>query len=343
MNKKIYLKSIINYLSEERGIELSVIFEILEHAIFTAFVKKFKPLTINITFDKVNYFYEAYSIFFVIKKTQLDISLRHPFTYIYDDDDIDLALNIFRKKITSSSFKRKEIFEAKDIIIKSFNLAEKKTFIDDLDFFIDKTTTGVVKKIFFNYVVMNIEKNVYGILHKSECIPSEDLTINSTFKVYIKKIIYYNNEPYLYLSRACSELVLDLLSLEIPEINNNLISVKSIVRNPGIRSKVVVSTLYDFNPIAICLGLNGLRIKNISRALNNEKVDLILWDYDIENYLINMFPACNIKYVELDHFSKIANLFVEEKDISSMIGEDGLNVSLLNKLTGWKIKILNYI
>ena len=342
MNKKFYLKSLIVSISEEKCIDINIIFNILEYAFLNALKKKFKPLNIEIFFDKVNYSYYASSIYFY-RKYHGNIALKYPFKFFFQKFFNFKLTNIFKKKLVVSSFKRKEIFEAKDIVINKLRIAERKNFIDEFEFFLDKTVSGMVKKIFSNYILINIEKDIYGILNKDESILSEAIFINSILKVYIKKIVWHNNEPMLYLSRVCDELLLDLLKLEIPEVNSGLIIVKSVIRLPGVRSKVVVYTDYSFNPVTFCLGLNGIRIKNISNYLNGEFIDIILWSNNMQQYFVNMFPKFYVKYVELDYRRRVANLIVDENDISLMIGENGIHVNLLNKLTSWKIKLLNYV
>jgi N utilization substance protein A len=212
-----------------------------------------------------------------------------------------------------------------------------------LDFFIDKTTTGVVIKITSHYFFLTIEKNVYGILNKSEVLLNENIYINSYLKVYVKGVFYQDNEPYLYLSRTCDEILWDLLSLEIPEINNNSIEIKKVVRNPGVKSKVVISARYNFDAIRVCLGINGRRLRNISGCLNGEIVDLILWDIDLKKYFLNMVSYVGINYIELDSKKKIVKVFSSEELAPILIGKDGININLLNKLTDWRFKILNII
>ncbi|HFL8819375.1 MAG TPA: NusA N-terminal domain-containing protein [Candidatus Azoamicus sp. OHIO2] len=343
MHKNFYLKSLVSSLSEERGIEENVIYSILEEAIFSIFSQRFKCLNLSLSFDRDTCIYDVYSNYFLSSLNKFGLSLRRSFFFLYQDDNyLHLDCHV-RKKITGFLFKRREFNEAKLIIFNKLMLAEKKSIKDNYDFFINKTVVGVVRRVIDVCYLLIIEKNIYGILNMDEIIPYETIDINTKLKVYVKSVIYYDGEPYLFLSRVCDELLIDLLKLEIPEISNGIIEIKSIVRYPGVRSKIVINTENFFDPIGMCLGFNGLRIKNVSNALNYEKIDLILWNKDLKCYFVNMFPYMNIYNIELNYKKKIAYFIVDESCVPVMIGERGINVALLNKLTSWRLKILNTV
>lgn len=343
MNKKLHLKSVVYSIIEEKGLAFEQVYNLLSTAIIKVFKIKFKTLFFKIEVNNDNFLYDIFAIYLLKRNARYDLSFKEAFNFAFLNGNYILYKNFLLKKISVSNFKRKELYEAKKLISFFFKKVEKKNIISDLSFFLNKTLNGIIIKTSESYFLIFIEKNIYGILFKTECIPNEYLYINMRLKVYVRKILSQDRESLLYLSRSCSNLVVDLLKLEIPEICNNSIFVKSIIRKPGLCSKVVVYSNLFFNAISVCLGYNGLRIRNVSKYLNFERIDLILWDHDLKKFILNMFPKFSIKKIELNYRKKIAILFVDEKFISFMVGKNGINLNLLSNLLSWEIKVLNLI
>ncbi len=342
MNRKFYLKSVISNIAKERGVTLNELYEILSQSIYSVFKKKFKPLKFDLYIDKDYYSYYVYINYITKKKNRYFLSLKRSFNFIFITSIIKQK-SVVKKKLITSYFKRAEFTEAKVIISNKFKMAAKYLLLNELNFFLAKTVTGLVKKVTDFYFLVFIENNIYGILDKSEAVFNEIICVNMRLKVYVKHIVYHDGEPFLYVSRVCNEFLLDLLRIEIPEISNKLIKVVNILREPGICSKIVIKTNCIFNPIAVCLGLNAFRVRNISNSLGGEQVDLIEWNDDLRKYFLNMFPTINVNYIELNYRKKIVYIAVNERFVSKAVGDHGINLVLLTRLTSWRFKMLNFI
>lgn len=335
MDKNSYLKSLISDISEEKEISFNLVNSYINNTVLNIFKLKFKTLFLFLNFSDVWVFY-----FF---KCRDAISLRKSFLLTYSSLS---KLNYFylNKRLVFSSFKRRDLYSAKLSLSELFNSFEKYKFMNEFFSFHGKVVNGLVIRIFDNYCLVYIKSYIYGIFSELEFIKNERLFINLQLKFYVKKIVYQNGFPFLYLSRQSNDLLLSLFKLEVPEVNSNLVFIKDFVREPGVCAKVVVYSFYpDIDPIGTFLGLNALRIKNISKHLNFEKIDLIKWDKDLRKYFLNMLYFLNVVNIELNYKKKMVFVFLNEFEIDNILHENNLNFYLLSKLITWKIKILNLI
>lgn len=342
MIENINLANEVEILSVERGIDVDVIYSILEEVVLIACKNKFKTLDFDVKIQKRDQGFYICAIYVCIEaKFKYPVSMRDPFKFFIKRYVNDNSLSLLKKNVTVSSFNRIEISKSKDFLGKKLLVAERRVLNKNFYFFVDKTMMGVVKKVTSSYLIVNIESDISGVLERIELLPNESYDVGDKIKVYAKHVIYDHCSQLLYLSRKCNELFLDLLKLEIPEINNSVINIKNIVRRPGFRSKVAVISGLIPDPVSICLGPFGLRVKNISMMLNNEIVDFVLWDKDTTRFIFNSFRKEDIDSIELNYNEHTANVFVNEKNISHMVGENGDNIKLLNRLLGWKINIFS--
>ena len=341
MIENINLINEIENVSVERDIDIDVIYAVLEEMVLIACKNRLKTLTFDVKVTNDHSFYICSTYKYIEPGFKYLISLRDSFNFFLHEYTDSHELDFFKRRVSVSSFNRVEIGKAKEFLEKKLLVAERHVLNKDFYFFVDKTMLGIVKKVTSSYLIINIEPDVSGVLERIELLPNESYDVGDKIKVYAKYVIYDHHDRLLYLSRKCNELFLDLLKLEIPEVNNGSINIKNIVRKPGFRSKVAIVSESVSDPIGTCLGPSGLRVQNISRMLNNEIVDFVLWDRDTTKFLVNSFYHGNVESVELNYLERTANIFASSKNISRMIGENGDNIKLLNRLLGWKINIFS--
>jgi N utilization substance protein A len=217
--------------------------------------------------------------------------------------------------------------------------AEKALIYDE---FKDRTgdiVSGVVRRFERSDVVIDLGR-YEALLPNRERVPTEEYSPGERIRCFVKAVENTNYGPEIILSRAAPDFVRKLFSLEVSEISNGTVEIRSIAREPGYRTKLAVFSTDDkVDPVGACVGLRGQRVKNIVRELNNEKMDIIKWDPDIETYITNALAPAKLDSFEIDEASKAAKILVVEDQLSLAIGKRGQNARLASRLTGWQINI----
>lgn len=343
MKKKISLVSIVNSISNEKGISEEIIFNAIEEAIIYATTKKYGSINIVTNINNKNGTYKTFQILKVVSNSQeynplIEISLenakdRNPKTKIG---------NFIKKEIKSIDFGRIEAQTAKHIIMKKVKNAEKNVIINEFKKKQKKLILCIVKKNNKNEIIVDLDNNVEGILKKNEIIQKDTFIPGNKILACLTNIEVSERGLEIYLSRTCKEMLTELLKREIPEINDGLIEIKDIAREAGIKSKISVKTNNEkLDPVGACIGIRGKRIQAISNELCGEKIDIILWDKNPIKYIINSLPQSNILSIEIDDDIKSMTLIVEKDNIAKIIGKNGGNIKLISKLIGWEINIIS--
>ena len=350
-------KKALDYIVKEKGIDEDVVIEAMQTALSTAFRKNEKAdYTSRVLIDKNTGEIKVFKVTKIVAD------------YNDDDDDIDpetgeekvahdylneLTISEAREKnkdyqvgdeileeITPKDFGRVAISVAKQVVLQKIREAERDKIKIE---FIDKEDELMV-----GFLAMEDVKNYYvdlgkarGILPKGELIPGEKLTMGDNIKVYITKIEATPKGPLILLSRKNTGFVKRLFEHEIPEFQDGTLELRGVAREAGIRSKVcVASTNPNVDPIGSCIGEKGRRIANIINELNGEKVDLIAYSNDIEEFISNaLSPAKNLNVSVTDEKKKEALVIADDENLSLAIGKKGINIKLASKLTKYNINI----
>lgn len=224
---------------------------------------------------------------------------------------------------------------------KSIEITKNVFILNSLKNNINKIITGLITKIKKTLFTIYIKNNISCIIKKEDLLYNDNYKVNDLIKACLKEIKYIKNKFKLYLSR-CSNLMLEsLLILEIPEIKENLVKIKKIVRIPGFESKISVIKNNDkINLIKVCIGVNGVKIKKISKELNNEKINILFWHTNLIQYITNLFYPIKIKLIKNNKKNII--IFLNKKLYKTSIGKNGNNIKLINKFIKYKLKIEEY-
>ena len=371
MNNK-ELKKAIEKLYEEKGISEDIIYEALELALTSAYKKNYNALSnVRVDINRETGEIKVFSYKTVVDRSEEDKYQKFsdidfstisdeeeeepvlPFVY---DERIHLTLeeakqivpNIqigetIEEEVTPADFGRVAAATAKQVIIQKIREAEKEVILNE---FSDKEGEMVIGP-----VAMEDVKNYYvglgkvqGILPKTEIMPGETIKIGSTIKVYITKVDQNTKGPIILLSRNHYGFVKRLFELEIPEINEGIILVYSVARDPGNRTKVaVLSENPNVDPVGACIGEKGTRINRIIEELNGEKLDIIPYDKEVDKFIANaLSPAKDVHVFILDEKEKEALAVVNDENLSLAIGKKGLNVKLASRLTHYKIDVKTF-
>lgn len=239
-----------------------------------------------------------------------------------------------------SNFGRVAAQTAKQVIIQKIKEAEKEAVLSEFKDKEKTIATGTIQKVENNIVFVNLGRGT-GILGKDDQIPGESYIVGNRIKCYIKAIEESQRGIQILLSRSNTEFLKHLFMLEIPEINEGVVIIKNIAREPGSRSKVAVYTTQDnIDPVGSCIGQRGTRINAIINEIGEEKLDIVEYNKDITQYIINSLAPANIKDIKINEDKKEADVLVDKDQFSLAIGKKGQNVRLASKLTGYKINII---
>ncbi len=232
---------------------------------------------------------------------------------------------------------------AKQVIIQKIREEERQMVFEEYKAYEHQVVNGTVSRREGRNVLIDLGHAI-AIMPPEEQIEKERYSVGNRLKFYLRTVEQTSRGPQLVVSRTHNEIIKKIFELEIPEVNNGLIEIKSIAREPGNRAKVAIhSTEESIDPIGSCVGQRGSRIQTIIAELNNEKIDIILWDEDPIKFITNALSPAKVLAVELNSEEKLALVKVKDDQLSLAIGRGGQNVRLASKLTGWKIDIISEI
>ena len=358
MNGKELIKA-LNTIVEEKNISADIIFEALELALQTAYKKNFNSKTnVRVDINRETGDIKVYSYYVVVPEidegsvvedeegnvTRVEPEVNRDAQILLEDaikkvPTIKVGETI-EEEVTPKDFGRVAAGTAKQVVMQKIREAEKNSVIEE---FADKQDELMV-----GMVAMEDQNNYYidlgrtrGILPKKEIIPGEQIVMGSSIKVYVSKVESGPKGPIIKLSRKNYGFVKRLFEHEIPEFSDGTLELRGVAREAGVRSKVAVaSTNPKVDPIGSCIGEKGRRIANIINELGGEKVDLIAYSTDPEEFIANaLSPAKNLNVSITDEKKKEALVIADDENLSLAIGKKGINIKLASKLTKYTINI----
>ncbi|MCD6104778.1 MAG: transcription termination factor NusA [Thermosipho sp. (in: Bacteria)] len=330
----------LEQLEEEKGIKVDEILPAIEKALVSAYRKDHGgEKNVEIIINRQTGEIEVYQLLEVVDKVEDEkkqISLEEalkikPDTFVGD---------IVKKRLNIKKFGRIAAQTAKQVLIQKIREIEKEKQFEKYSELIGKITTAEVIRVTPDWADIRIGK-LETRLPKKEWIPGEEIEPSSLIKVYIKDVKKDKKGPRIMVSRVCEEFVKGLLELEVPEIENGIVEIVKIVREPGIRTKLAVkSNNSKVDPVGACIGEEGVRIAAVLKELKGEKLDIIKWSEDPKEFIAAALQPANVIEVEiLDFENKASRVIVPPNQLSLAIGKGGQNARLAAKLTGWKIDI----
>lgn len=372
MNGKEF-KAAVQLLVKEKGISEDVIYEAMQLALTSAYKKNYHSLSnVRVNIDSESGDIHVYSFKTVVPdnyeeleewdlleeeensdEEKEDEEKKEPFIF---DERIHIPLEEARKivpnievgetieeEVTPKDFGRVAAATAKQVVVQKIREAERNTILNEYQDKQDELVSGIVEMEDARNYYIGLGKT-QGILPKTEIIPGETIKMGSNIKVYITKVESNSKGPIILLSRCHYGFVKRLLELEIPEINEGIILVYSVAREAGVRTKVAVySENTKVDPIGACIGEKGMRIANILKELNGEKIDIIEYSKDSQQFIKNaLSPAKDPHVFITDEKKNEALVVVDKENFSLAIGKKGLNVKLASRLTHFKIDVKTY-
>ena len=333
------LSSIISYLERDRGINRAVIIQAIESAIQQVARKSLEVSTnLRVVIDSKTL---ALTAFDQLQVTDDDsgigfISLRKARTVRKDAQPGDWI----EVEIPPAKLGRIAAQTARQMILQKIREAERKNVYDEFKDRIGDIVSGTVRMISHRDLIVDLGRTE-AVLPSKECIPTEEYNIGDRVRAYIHRVQKDVNGPNITLSRACPEFVKTLFRLEVAEIAEGIVEVMGVARDPGYRSKIAVKTLDEkVDPVGACVGLRGVRVRNIVRELGGEKIDIVRWSDDIKQYITQALAPARLESLTLDPDQlRTIHVLVAPDQLSLAIGKHGQNVRLTSKLTGWRVDV----
>jgi len=331
--------SAIQELGKEKGIDPELLFQAVEEALVSAYKKNFGPnQNVKVEMDKNSGEFHVLAIRTVVDKEELEeneISLA-------DAKEIDPRYeleDIVEIEVTPKNFGRIAAQNAKQIVMQRIREAERGMVYERFQSREQDIVTGIIQHSDHGNVHINLGK-VEAVLTVNEQIPGEIYQYNDRMKTYIVEVKRTNKGPQIMVSRTHPGLLKRLFELEVPEIHDGVVEIKSVAREPGMRSKISVYTQDEnIDPVGACVGHKGMRVQTIVNELRGEKIDIVKYSEDPAQYVANALSPAKVVSTEVNLDEKICRVVVPDYQLSLAIGKEGQNARLAAKLTGWKIDI----
>ena len=341
MNTKEFFNA-VDLLVKEKGIDKAGVFEAMELALVSAYKKHFNKPNARVIIDEANQEMRVLSYLNVVDEIQDED------TEILLEDAIKIVPNIkvgetIEEEVDVKEFSRVAASTAKQVVVQKVREAERNIIVDEFSDKENEMVTGNVEMEDSRNYYINLGR-AQGILPKTEIIPGEEIKMGSTIKTYVTKVENNSKGPLILLSRNHYGFVKRLFELEIPEINEGIILVYGVAREPGVRTKIAVASENErVDAVGSCIGEKGMRIANILKELGGEKVDIVPYDKDAAKFIENaLSPAKNLTVLVTDEKKRESLVIVDNDNLSLAIGKKGLNVRLASRLTRFKIDVKTY-
>ncbi len=342
MNRDLLM--LVDALAHEKNVDRDVVFSAVEAALASATKKRYPgEVDIRVAIDRNTGGYETFRRWLVVPDEaglqQPDAEILH-FEAVEQIPDIEIGEYI-EEQVESVEFGRIGAQAAKQVILQKIRDAEREQILNDFLERNDKIFIGSVKRMDKGDAIVESGK-VDARLRRGDMIPKENLRIGDRVKAVIAKVDRQARGPQIELSRTAPEYMKELFRLEVPEIEQGLLEIKSCARDPGLRAKIaVLSHDRRIDPIGTCIGVRGSRVNAVSTELGGERVDIVLWSDDPAQFVIGALAPANVQSIVVDEERHAMDVAVDEENLALAIGRAGQNVRLASELTGWAINLMS--
>ncbi|MBS3187033.1 MULTISPECIES: transcription termination factor NusA [unclassified Pseudomonas] len=341
MSKEVLL--VVESVSNEKGVPPGVIFEALEVALATATKKRFEDeVDLRVEINRHTGSYETFRRWTVVDENDLDDPAIETWLDKIKDTHPEAKVgDVIEEKIESIEFGRIAAQTAKQVIVQKVREAERAQVVDAYRERVNEIISGTVKKVTRDNVIVDLGNNAEALLAREDIIPRETFRVGVRLRALLKEIRTENRGPQLILSRTAPEMLIELFRIEVPEIAEGLIEVMAASRDPGSRAKIAVrSKDKRIDPQGACIGMRGSRVQAVSGELGGERVDIVLWDENPAQFVINAMSPAEVAAIIVDEDAHAMDIAVAEDNLAQAIGRGGQNVRLASQLTGWTLNVM---
>jgi len=342
MSKEILL--VVDAVSNEKGVSKSVIFEALEAALASAARKRHNDeIDVRVEIDRSNGDYKTFRRWEVVENDAEIESEERQMPHsaaLTINPEIEVGQYI-EEPMENEAFGRIAAQTAKQVIVQRVREAEREQVVDAYQDREGELINGIVKRIERGNVYLDLGGNAEAFVAQRHMIHGETVRPGDRLRAFLYEVKAEPRGPQLFASRTIKEFLIALFELEVPEIGQELITIMGGARDPGRRAKIAVrSNDPRTDPIGACVGMRGSRVQAVSNELAGERIDIILWDDNPAQYVINAMAPADVASIVVDEERRVMDIAVEEDNLSQAIGRGGQNVRLASELTGWDLNVL---
>lgn len=344
MNKEILM--VVEVVSNEKGVSKEIIFGAIEAALASATKKRNREdIEVRVVIDIKTGDYETFRRWEVVDDgvEQLEFPTRQIRLEDAKKQNLEIKVGDFiEEPMESVEFGRIAAQTAKQVIVQKVREAERNKVLETYKDRVGQMVSGVVKRLERGSVIVDLGNNAEALISREHLIPREAIRPGDRLRAYLHEVRPETRGPQLFLSRTAPELLIELFKIEVPEINEGMIEIINGARDPGSRAKIAVRTRDPrIDPIGACVGMRGSRVQAVSNELGGERIDIILWDENPAQFVINAMAPAEIASILVDEDSHSMDVAVAEENLSQAIGRGGQNVKLASELTGWELNIMS--
>lgn len=341
MSKEILL--VVDAVSNEKGVSKDIIFDAIEAALATATKKRYgADVDIRVSIDHQTGDYATFRRWEVVTLEALEFPERHITLHEARETNPDIQIGDYVEEVVESvSFGRIAAQTAKQVIVQKVREAERSKIIDAYNDRVGHLVTGVVKRIERNGVLLDLGGNTEALVSREDLIPREAIRPGDRLRGYLRAVRPEARGPQLFVTRTAPEFLIELFKLEVPEAGEGLINILGSARDPGLRAKIAVkSNDSRIDPVGACVGMRGSRVQAVSNELAGERIDIILWNENPAQFVVNAMSPAEVISIVVDEDTHSMDIAVKEENLSQAIGRGGQNVRLASQLTGWTLNVM---
>ena len=339
MNKEIL--AVVEAVSNEKSLPREKIFEALETALSTATKKKYEQeIEVRVTIDRKTGDFDTFRRWVAVDEVTQptrEITLE---AAQYEDPSIELG-GYIEDQIESVTFDRITTQTAKQVIVQKVREAERAMVVEQFREQQGEIVTGVVKKVNRDSIALDLGSNAEAVILREDMLPRENFRSGDRIRGVLYDVRPEARCAQLFVSRSRNEMLIELFRIEVPEIGEELIEIKAAARDPGSRAKIAVKTNDKrIDPVGACVGMRGARVQAVSSELGGERIDIVLWDDNPAQFVINAMAPADVASIVVDEDKHTMDVAVEASNLAQAIGRNGQNVRLASQLSGWELNVM---
>jgi N utilization substance protein A len=343
MTKEILM--VAEAVSNEKGVDKEIIFEAIEAALASATRKRHgDDIDVRVAIDRKSGDYDTFRRWLVFADDSTELEFPDRELRLEDALDIDPQAapgGYVEVPMESVDFGRIAAQTAKQVIVQKVREAERAQVVEEYQERIGELVGGNVKRVDRNGVYVDLGANAEGFISREDLIPREPTRPQDRIKGYLREVRSELRGPQLFLTRTSPEFLVELFKLEVPEVGQGFIEILRAARDPGLRAKIAVkSNDPRIDPVGACVGMRGSRVQAVSNELAGERVDIILWDENPAQFVINAMSPAEVVSIVVDEEAHSMDIAVAEDKLSQAIGRGGQNIRLASELTGWELNVM---
>ncbi len=336
---------VVDAVSNEKGVEKDVIFEAIEAALASATRKRYgDDIEVRVAIDRTTGEYETFRRWKVFADDSKE--LEEPARELRMEDALDVNPSAVigeyvEQPMPSVEFGRIAAQTAKQVIVQKVREAEREQVVDEYKERAGELVSGIVKRVDRNGAYVDLGSNAEGFIPREDLIPREPIKPQDRIKSLLREVRAEPRGPQLFLTRTSPKFLIELFKIEVPEVGQGLIEILGAARDAGLRAKIAVrSNDNRIDPVGACVGMRGSRVQAVSNELAGERVDIILYDENPAQFVINAMSPAEVTSIVVDEDTHSMDLAVDEEKLSQAIGRGGQNIRLASELTGWQLNVM---